>query len=213
MNKDYINLLFNSKRKHRCKQYLNSNNNDSLQNCYLYNIALSKTFYYLLHTLELILKNTINNVLVVENQNWITSDSFLDDIEKRKIKDIIKKLKLPIEQISDNTILENLEFGFFTRLFDKRYEKKIWHKYMEDIFPNIDKVNKNRHILSKKIRKLKNLRNKIAHHEPIYYWDNLNEYHDEIIEFIGWINKDMKEFTLRYDDFNKINKPKTKEIK
>ncbi|RLA76179.1 MAG: hypothetical protein DRG78_19470, partial [Epsilonproteobacteria bacterium] len=181
--------------------------NLSILEHYMYNIELSKSFYYLLQNLEIILRNAINNELIKIESRWLHNDYFLEQQEINKIKKIKNSSNLTHDEI-----IASLDFGFYARLFDNKYERKIWHRIIRKVFPNIEKYKRNRSYISGRIHKFRILRNRIAHHKPIYYWNNIPQYHDEIIEFIGWINKDMKEFTLQYDNFYEIVKTNIKEI-
>jgi len=47
----------------------------------------------------------------------------------------------------------------------------------------------------------KDLRNRIAHYEPIWRFPDLQHRHDEIIETIYWLNKPAKEAAVLIDSF------------
>ena len=205
MNYDIIEQYLSKARLEEYKIKLNTKDNSTVVEYYIYNINLSKSFYYLLQNLEIILRNAINNELLKIHSKWLFNSNLLEEneiIKINKAKSAIKK-----STVLHDDLIASLDFGFYARLFDSKYEKKIWHKILKKVFPNIERHNRKRSYISKRIHKFKALRNRIAHHEPIYYWDNLEQYHNEIIEFIGWINKDMQKFTIEYDKFNKIDKP------
>lgn len=205
MNYAIIEQYLSKARLVEYKIKLNTNDNSTVLEHYIYNINLSKVFYYLLQNLEIVLRNAINNELLKIQAKWLFDSNFLEENEIKKIKKAKEVIRKPT--VLHDDIIANLDFGFYARLFDSKYEKSIWHKILKKVFPNIERHNAKRSYISKRIHKFKALRNRIAHHEPIYYWDNLDQYHNEIIEFIGWINKDMQKFTIEYDEFNKIDKP------
>jgi hypothetical protein len=52
---------------------------------------------------------------------------------------------------------------------------------------------------------IRRLRNRVFHHEPIWYWKDLRQQHNEIIEAIGWINPAMMSFIQTLDRFDEVN--------
>ena len=45
------------------------------------------------------------------------------------------------------------------------------------------------------------LRNRVFHYEPIWYWESLPKQHDEILETITWINPSMAGLVRLTDHF------------
>lgn len=50
-----------------------------------------------------------------------------------------------------------------------------------------------RKTLSTRLNKVRHLRNRTFHHEPIWHWADLLQQHNELIETIGWINPALQE--------------------
>jgi hypothetical protein len=58
--------------------------------------------------------------------------------------------------------------------------------------------------MSARLNRLRRLRNRVFHHEPIWYWRDLSQQHQKVIEVIGWINPAMKSFIWGFDRFAQV---------
>ncbi|MBF7071156.1 hypothetical protein [Aliarcobacter butzleri] len=88
---------------------------------------------------------------------------------------------------------------------DAKYTN-MWRKIFNDVFPNYEivlSIDNDRIIVGKIIDKIRDLRNRIFHYEPIFN-KNLEQMHKDIIEVIGWINKDMQQLSLIFDEYETI---------
>jgi abortive infection bacteriophage resistance protein len=63
-----------------------------------------------------------------------------------------------------------MTFGFWCSFFHKKYDPIIWHRKdtFKIIFPNLPRINRKRSYIEGKILKIKEIRNRIAHHEPVW---------------------------------------------
>ena len=85
MNYATIEKYLSKSRLNEYKNKLDTDDNNIVIEHYLYNISLSKSFYFLLQNLEITLRNAINNELLQVNQNWLLDKDFLDNNEIKKI--------------------------------------------------------------------------------------------------------------------------------
>ncbi|MBD2255322.1 Abi family protein [Nostoc parmelioides] len=205
----------------RFSTYLRATNYDKLEALELYklNLQLSRALYPLLSVFEINLRNRIVNVFVKyygstwfnENEStckWLNEqESTLIQNEKgesekrwelkeiKKAKDELRKERKPI---TSDRITAKLNFGFWvTIMVNKEYERSIWHHYIKEIFPHSPKgynFTRKKEILRKKIMRIKKLRNRVFHHEPIFCTKELSfiellEVHKDIIELIEWLSQ------------------------
>ena len=75
---------------------------------------------------------------------------------------------------------------------------------LKPVFPHISRGLRTRGFVSKRLHDIRLLRNRIFHHEPIWNKPNLNEQHGQILETIGWVNQDMRNFVQVLDRFPEI---------
>lgn len=183
---------------------------------YLLNVELSKALYFPLQTLETTLRNSIHIVLSekLNNEFWFEDTTFINPktIEKRDILNARDKIDTSKDQTTGRIISE-LSFGFWSYLFGRYYEQKIWNRYVKQIFPNIPKNMAIRKKLSERINTIKNLRNKVFHYDTIIKMENLSQIHKEILEMIYWLNKDIYNLTIQFDEFENVYNNEEKIIK
>ena len=218
MNDDVFKSLEKAISKDRLEHYakiFNLNNNKSIIKKYILNVELSKSLYFPLQTLETTLRNSIHEVLTqkLNNEFWFDDESFINPktIAKGDVKMARSKIENSKEQ-SSGRIISELSFGFWSYLFGRYYEQKIWNRYVKLIFPNIPKHIAKRKKLAETINTIKNLRNKVFHFDTIINIESLFEIHKQILEVIEWLNKDIYDLVYELDDFDYIYKNEEKVI-
>lgn len=97
-----------------------------------------------------------------------------DEISKERIKHI---------PVADGQIIAQLTMVFWKRLFSHEYEHKLWDRSLKYIFP--DKKLK-RADIAKHFEIIYQVRNRIAHHEPIY-----DKRLDDVISAIKFVLKNF----------------------
>ncbi len=193
------------------KRIFNKFGSCSKLDCYVYynwNTALSESMYSSMQTLEIALRNTINNNASrhFNNSNWFESNWFEDPAilgqsTREKVHSAKSILKQQNKNLSSGRILAELSFGFWTSLFNKKYDQVLWHKIIKKTFPHMKAKVRTRATLSKRLNKIRRLRNRIFHYEPIWYYNDLKQQHEQILETIGWIEPKMKDMILPIDQF------------
>jgi len=107
------------------------------------------------------------------------------------ISDARTNIQSSKKEITTGRIVSELTFGFWTSLFDTKFELTLW-KNLRFSIPNCSKQNRKRKIISAKLNRIRKFRNRIFHHEAISWnMEALNSYKQEIIEGISWLDKDL----------------------
>jgi hypothetical protein len=197
LSRDRLNGYFRSVKKDKG----NCSLSDALA-YYVWNTMLSESFYSSLQTLEVSLRNSVQNAANMHFKNpvWFSDTSILLPMEIRIVDTAQQKLKAQGKNVDAGRIVAELNFGFWTLLFKKAYEHKLWHPIIKDAFPNMNPGIRTRKTLSKRLHKIRKFRNRIFHYEPIWYL-NLQERHSEIIELISWIEPAMANLLKSVDNF------------
>ena len=174
--------------------------------CYVYynwNTALSQSFYASLQTLEIALRNSIHNNASkhFNDSKWFENPKILDQESRKRINTAKMNLQKQKKNLSAGRILAELSFGFWTSLFNKKYDQILWHKIIKKSFPCMDAQIRTRKTLSARLNKIRRLRNRIFHYEPIWYYYDLNQHHENILETIAWIEPKMRDMVLSIDQF------------
>lgn len=81
--------------------------------------------------------------------------------------------------------IEFITFGFWKYLLAKRYEATLWTGSLRHAFPNLRP--QSRIVAYRHVNNLHQLRNRIAHHEPIHNRD-LKEDMMTIYQVLEWID-------------------------
>ena len=177
---------------------------------YQSNIEISQSFYSNLSILEISLRNTINQSCIkhFDTENWLKGK--LPNELTPQILEIEKKLiKLGKEPTNDRIITE-LNFGFWTRLFNRSNTKVFWKPLLKS-FPHLPKEMRKRTSVSAKLNRLRTFRNRIYHYDPIVW--NIKELvsrRKEINEILTWIEPETAKWANNIDTFDEV-KTKIKE--
>lgn len=193
-----------SERLSAYQQRGNQGGNLELFSHYVWNMALSESLYSTLQVLEVTLRNTIHATASqhFQREDWFNSTaviSFQNDVEAlNKAKRTLQRQRKPLDP---GRIIAELNFGFWTSLLDKRYEQTLWPRLLKSAFPHMPRRARTRQILSRRFHKIRKLRNRIFHHEPIWYWRDLKQQHQDILEAIAWIEPAAKDLVVAIDRF------------
>ena len=201
----------------RLAPYLRRHNNsfEKAIEHYKANIEISESFYPLLSVLEVGLRNQMDYQLrrKFETQNWFNEYSFINLISRfqiDKITDARNNILREKKEITTGRVIAELSFGFWTSLFDSRFEKSLW-KNLRLAFPNCPKRIRQRKTMSSKFNGIRKLRNRIFHHEPVTWdIDVIENYRKEIIDGIDWFDKDLLNWgqgLFRIDEVIQRNRP------
>jgi hypothetical protein len=164
---------------------------------YVRNTELSASLYGVIQALEAGLRN-LAHVKMTEafgTEEWWDKlplhDEELTDIARAK-----DSISSRIKQVQPGRIVAELGFGFWVKLFANSYEKRLWVPYLSRRFP----AKLSRKILHERLTSLKELRNRIAHHEALIKRNNDQDYQD-LLETIGWISPTLRRWVEHYTDF------------
>lgn len=124
------------------------------------------------------MRNAISEALskAFDNTDWPFLEGFLNRLPRAQ--------QLELRQVRDrhkttNKVIPELKFSFWESLVTSRHDGRVWSHYFWDTFPNSDRtrtVSDNRQAIHSDLENLRKLRNRIAHHEPIFYRDIAADY-------------------------------------
>jgi hypothetical protein len=206
---DDLTVIFSQERLDRYLGHAHCNNskNEALI-AYSWNIELSQALYPALQILEIALRNSLHDAITAcyQTEYWFDLE-FLHSREKERVtqaKDNLKKDKKPIEV---GRIVAELSFGFWTSLFDVRYEhdQTLWPKLLKSTFPFLPKGQRTRTYLSRELNRIRILRNRIFHYEPIWHWKDLPQQHGSIINLIKSLSISAAQYLDHLDNFKHIH--------
>ncbi len=178
---------------------------------YLWNIALSETFYPAIAIFEVNYRNHIYNAISFHiMKEWLDeiNNPWLLQPEKDQIITAKKKIIKSGKIVTQGQIISQLTLGFWISILKKQYKKNVWNKprVFEDVFPNFNiKCADRISVVDPHLKKILSIRNRISHHEPILYHPNgLNQVYDDIILAMSWLSKDTKVLMDKLNRFNQV---------
>lgn len=152
---------------------------------YSYNIQLSADFYSSLHMLEIALRNKVDEALSAAfGVTWPDDNNVLREAYQRScVADAKRTIMGKGKPISHGQIVAELNFGFWSSLFGK-HSNHLWGQILRPIF---NKPGLQRPTISQKLRDLRQLRNRVAHYEPILA-QSLVVLHHDVLTMTSWIS-------------------------
>lgn len=168
----------------RLQRYLDAvcQNKEKALRLYAYNIQLSQQLFAIISMFEVILRNKINQCIQKHSNinNWlhqaIQQGGMFDNADceycKNCIVEAIKKLAKRKENASSHDkLLAELNFGFWRYLFESAQFKATGRILLKIALKRPKTTTHTQHYnqkwFAKELRKINELRNRIAHHETI----------------------------------------------
>src|SRR5262245_9562727 len=138
---------------------------------YRWNLALSKALYSDLHLLEVAFRNRLHDGLTFHfhvEAWWDLPWSSLR--EREKVAAVRRRLRIGQAPMEPDRIVAALDFGFWTSLLSACYDQIIWNQrgLLQEAFPHMPRRWQNRLLLGKRMNPLRQLRNRVFHHDPIW---------------------------------------------
>jgi hypothetical protein len=158
---------------------------------YLWNARVAEAFYFPLQTNEVLLRNAIAGALArVYGSGWPFSTSFQKSLPDKLRGIFITALAPLVGRLGQNgvtvgDVIAALTYGFWVALLTARHQTRIWTPYFRISFPGVP-VGVTRDLVHKEADRLRDLRNRIAHHEPIIRRDLAGDY-QRTLGIVSWI--------------------------
>ncbi|MFK4046885.1 hypothetical protein ACI2KH_18165 [Roseomonas mucosa] len=162
---------------------------------YLWNARLSKAFLYPLHVAEITVRNAMHAVLSSRygGPAWIFSPPFpLTPESMATLTKAVRRLASRrarqgnLTPITPNDLVAALTFDFWSNLFRYDYDAE-WSQpgLLKAVFQNLPS-NLGRPDVQHLVAAVNDVRNRIAHHEPIHADPDISARSDDILRLIGW---------------------------
>ena len=194
----------------RIQSFRNACNNNDQQtlNLYLAHIQLARSFYPLLSTLEVSLRNALDQCCIAffNDPDWLRSEKYQSFRYQAHIIENITKAenKLKATQLNHNRLLAELMLGFWTDFFSKGVYK-ILKAAPYKIFTNLPKGMQRAHIYAV-LNEIRLFRNRVYHNEPICFSNgnldltHIRHIHTSIKEILSWLEPDLLTWTNKLDE-------------
>jgi hypothetical protein len=176
---------------------------------YAWNIALSEALYPCLQNLEIGLRNRMNSAIQASfGDLWWFQDPaiMVGKAERDSAEEAEKRIRKRGETLTASAIVSEVNFGFWSGLLTTLYDPIIWTRpnVIVDSFPYASGHNRTRRNLFRRFDEIRQLRNRVFHHEAIWHLD-LNAQYENIIDALGWLDPSLQTVTKALDRFPEIH--------
>ncbi len=211
-----INMLEHSLSPERMSTYVAATGGDKRLaiNLYTWNTAASAAFYGPLQGMEIALRNAMHRELSsTYGADWYDNPACgLDIGTLNRISDAKNDLRRSSYPIDPPHVVAALSFGFWVALLGKggrlgalnsaksNYDMTLWRPSLYKAFPNIRMRRSEAHA---PFDYLRTLRNRIAHHEPIFQ-RHLDADYRQILTVTGWICADIRDWIAHHSRIEQV---------
>ena len=149
---------------------------------YHWNAQVSSAFLFPLHVFEICVRNAAANAVESHyNPSWPWAPAF-----QRSLPDPPRAFspRRDLQKISNQhatlgKVIAELKFAFWQSLYTSRHDGRLWNSHIFQEYPNFaagTTVSDARDSIYNAIDLVRNLRNRIAHHEPVFGRDLVSDY-------------------------------------
>ncbi|WP_050512926.1 hypothetical protein [Pseudomonas savastanoi] len=151
---------------------------------YAWNAQAAAAFMYPLHFCEVLVRNAVAEVLTATyGPQWPWNNGFFLSLPNPSSPSAFKPRTAVLaacrkaedlagaDTPSTDKAIAEMSFAFWQSMFTARYDHGLWANHLKTVFPNAPASMPNHEIRSKihkSLESIRKLRNRIAHHEPIF---------------------------------------------
>ena len=197
----------------RFATYLKATANDRERALGLYewNLRISAAFMVPLQVCEVSTRNGVAEAIgLLHGENWPWSNGFLRSLPRpRRTRDYDPKSDLEAvaaHQPTTGKVVADLKLAFWEKLFTVGQDHRLWEPYFRVAFPGAPPeldIPTARAKAFADLQAIRKLRNRIAHHEPIFSRTLTTDYR-RIVEIIGWRSRVAAEWVGRVQDVTRL---------
>ena len=179
----------------RFATYLKATANDRERALELYewNLRISAAFVVPLQVCEVATRNGVAEAIgLIHGENWPWSNGFRRSLPKpkrgRDYNPESDLAQVAAHQPTSGKVVAELRFAFWEKLFTVGQDHRLWLPHFREVFPGAPDgltIPEARARAFREIQAIRKLRNRIAHHEPIFKRALVADYR-RIVEMIGW---------------------------
>jgi len=156
---------------------------------YAWDAQISAAMLAPLHLCEVVMRNAVSDALVaIYGADWPWSITFLTSLPNPPMgfnptKDLTKARH---NKTTTGSVIPELKFVFWQTMFTRRFDVRIWNPHLRVVLPHLNPhktIQQLRGLIYSELEQLRKLRNRIAHHEPIFLRnlpDDFQKIHDLI---------------------------------
>lgn len=174
---------------------------------YLWNMALCESLYSPLQMAEIALRNSLHRSLTARynNPQWYDVVTGLPQWQQDQLTAARTQLAADGKAVTPGRMVAELHFGFWTGFFNKSHARTgLGHALAAQAFPHAPRTERDLRKLDARWRHIRDLRNRVFHHERIIHWNDLDAQHTAILEVIRWASPELQQMAVALDRFTPI---------
>lgn len=141
---------------------------------YAWNAEVSGALLAPLHVCEVVIRNAVADAVeAVYGKSWPWSTSFEQSLPDPPVGYSPRKDLQIARKYEETTgkVIPELSFVFWQKMFTGRHDTRLWAPHLKRVLPGIPRegtIAERRHGIYRDLEQVRKLRNRIAHHEPIF---------------------------------------------
>jgi hypothetical protein len=174
---------------------------------YRWNMALCASIQPCLHYVEVALRNSLHRSLSghCTSTPWYEMSSrILKPEEHQAVARARQELLGRGKPDTSDRMVAELSFGFWTRLLSRPYEGILWPRLLESAFSHMPRRRRRRVEVAQRFNRIRHLRNRISHHEPIWHWRDLEPQYNDILDALDWFEPTLKGCLPQHERFEDV---------
>ena len=209
MDEAEIQVLRRCLSEDRFGRYLEASHGDAVQavRLYAWNVAASAALFGPLHLLEVALRNAMHVCLTTGfGEDWYDSlDDTLAAGCRARISEARRRLQAQHSTFTSGALVASLPFGFWVSLLGPggrkanghraNYEMTLWRPCLRFAFAHCESPS--RRYIHAELNGLRQLRNRVAHHEPVFQRDLVAD-RARILAAVGWMSPELADWVRRH---------------
>lgn len=175
---------------------------------YMLNMALSESLYPTLQFAEIALRNAVHRELTARcgTDAWYDSPTArLRSRQQDKVTEAKDTLRRNRKPLTPGRIIAELTFGFWRGFFNNPHARTGIGAFLSrKAFPHAPASEQYQTKLDRRWQDIRDLRNRVFHHERILHWRDLDARHQAIVDIIAWMSPELHDLTNTLDHFVSI---------
>lgn len=185
---------------------------------YFFNIELSEALYPTLQAFEVALRNSVHLALSQRfgTPYWFDAPGLYPSPpppetvswQEEAIEAAKDSLKAHKKSPDADRIVAEMHLGFWNSLFNRPFAQRLWladqGALLTQVFPHATRSQQVPRHIEKRITRIRLLRNRVMHYEPIWSRRHLEQNHAQILEMLSWISPVMHETIAMCDRFPQV---------
>jgi hypothetical protein len=151
-----------------------SDDDPSALELYAWNAQVSAALMAPLHICEVVVRNSIADALTTKyGSSWPWTPAFELSLPNPAVGYSPRRDLISVRSKHHTTgkVIPELKFAFWQRMFTQRFDGRLWNTQLKTVMPNLNpakSVSQLRQEIYDDLEEIRRLRNRIAHHEPIF---------------------------------------------